>query len=175
MKCVLVISRKWNSNDSEHLPLFFTVQQCVFSDWIEFTEPSMVVLVHLPPNAFSFFFKFFYHICIDHINWMYNIFFYCNGSVNLRLSHIDWLYVYIYRVSQKKGNPFYQWDIFIVAQVFIELYSSCSRAFSLLSFDTKHMTISQCMTEKEQFELMHVKIELRRIMVLSWSSGPSSD
>ena len=29
------------------------------------------------------------------------------------------------------------------------------------------MTISQCMTEKEQFELMHVKIELRRIMVLS--------
>ena len=42
------------------------------------------------------------------------------------------------------------------------------RAFSLLSFDTKHMMISQCMTEKEQFELMHVKIELRRIMVLSW-------
>ena len=29
------------------------------------------------------------------------------------------------------------------------------------------MTISQYMTEKEQFELMHVKIELRRIMVLS--------
>ena len=75
---------------------------------------------------------------------------------------------YIYRVSQKKGNPFYQWDIFIVAQVFIELYASCSRAFSILSFDTKHMTISQYMTEKEQFELMHVKIELRRIMVLSW-------
>ena len=69
---------------------------------------------------------------------------------------------------RKKGNPFYQWDIFIVAQVFIELYASCSRAFSILSFDTKHMTISQYMTEKEQFELMHVKIELRRIMVLSW-------
>ena len=33
--------------------------------------------------------------------------------------------------------------------------------------DTKHMTISQCMTENEQFVLMHVKIELRRIMVLS--------
>ena len=74
----------------------------------------------------------------------------------------------LYRVSQKKGNPFYQWDIFIVAQVFIKLYASCSRTFSLLSFDTKHMTIPQRMTEKEQFELMHVRIELRRIMVLSW-------
>ena len=40
-------------------------------------------------------------------------------------------------------------------------------AFSLLSFDTKHMMISQCMNEKEQFKLMHVKIDLRRIMVLS--------
>ena len=29
------------------------------------------------------------------------------------------------------------------------------------------MTISQYMTEKEQIELMHVKIELRRIMVLT--------
>ena len=29
------------------------------------------------------------------------------------------------------------------------------------------MMISQCMTEKEQFKLMHVKIDLRRIMVLS--------
>ena len=28
--------------------------------------------------------------------------------------------------------------------------------------------ISQCMTEKEQFKLMHVEIDLRRIMVLSW-------
>ena len=27
--------------------------------------------------------------------------------------------------------------------------------------------ISQCMNEKEQFKLMHVKIDLRRIMVLS--------
>ena len=36
------------------------------------------------------------------------------------------------------------------------------------SFDTKHMTISKCMTKKEHFELMHGKIELRRIMVLSW-------
>ena len=81
-----------------------------------------------------------------------------------------WLNLWIvqYRVSQKKGNPFYQWDIFIVAQVFIELYASCSRAFSILSFDTKHMTISQYMTEKLQFELMHVKIGLRRIMVWSW-------
>ena len=29
------------------------------------------------------------------------------------------------------------------------------------------MMISQYMTEKEQFKLMHVKIDLRRIMVLS--------
>ena len=45
---------------------------------------------------------------------------------------------------------------------------SLSSAFSLLSFDTKHMMISQCMNDKEQFKLMHVKIDLRRIMVLSW-------
>ena len=49
----------------------------------------------------------------------------------------------------------------------IKLYASLSRAFSLLSFDAKHMMICQCMTEKEQFKLMHVKIDLRRIMVLS--------
>ena len=48
-----------------------------------------------------------------------------------------------------------------------ELCASLSRAISLLSFDTKYMTISQCITEKEQFKLMHVKIDLRRIIVLS--------
>ena len=42
----------------------------------------------------------------------------------------------------------------------IKLYALLSRAFSLLSFDTKHMMISQCMTEKEQFKLMQVKIGL---------------
>ena len=73
----------------------------------------------------------------------------------------------LYRVSQKKRKPVLSVSFFIVDHVFNELYASCSRAFSLLSFDTKHMTISQCMTKKEQFELMHVKIELRRIMVLS--------
>ena len=30
------------------------------------------------------------------------------------------------------------------------------------------MMISQCMTEMEQYKLVHVKIDLRRIMVLSW-------
>ena len=30
------------------------------------------------------------------------------------------------------------------------------------------MMISQSMNEKESFERMHVKIDLRRIMVLSW-------
>ena len=39
--------------------------------------------------------------------------------------------------------------------------------FSLLSFDTKHIMISQCMNEREQFKLIHVKNDLRRIMVLS--------
>ena len=34
--------------------------------------------------------------------------------------------------------------------------------------DTKHMMISECMNEKEKFKLMHVEIDLRRIMVLSW-------
>ena len=29
--------------------------------------------------------------------------------------------------------------------------------------------ISQCMTEKKQFKLMHVKIDLRRVMVLNWN------
>ena len=31
----------------------------------------------------------------------------------------------------------------------------------------KHIMISQCMNEREQFKLMHVKNDLRRIMVLS--------
>ena len=70
-------------------------------------------------------------------------------------------------VSQYIGNPFYQWDIFIATQDLIKLSVSLSRASPLLSFDTKHIMISQCMTEKEQFKLMHVKIDLRRIMVLS--------
>ena len=47
----------------------------------------------------------------------------------------------------------------------IKLYASLSRAFSLLSFDTKQMMIFQCMTEKEQIKLMHVKIDLRKIGV----------
>ena len=84
----------------------------------------------------------------------------------------------LYRVSQKKGNPVCQWDIFIATQSLIKLYASLSRAFSLLSFDTKHMMISQGMSANEQFKLMHVKIELRRIIVLSWCVeliGPSSD
>ena len=34
-------------------------------------------------------------------------------------------------------------------------------------FDTKHQMISQCMTEKKRIKLMHVKIDLRRIIVLS--------
>ena len=68
----------------------------------------------------------------------------------------------------KKETPFYQWDIFIATQDLIRLYASLSRAFSLLSIDIKHMMIAQCMNEKEQFKLMHDKIDLRRIMVLSW-------
>ena len=53
-------------------------------------------------------------------------------------------------------------------------YLVALRAFFLLSFDTKHMMISQCMIEKEKFKLMRVKIDLRRIMCveLIW---PSSD
>ena len=51
----------------------------------------------------------------------------------------------------------------------LTVYASLLRAFSLLSFDTKHMMISQGMTENEQFKLMHVKIDLRRIIGLSWS------
>ena len=74
----------------------------------------------------------------------------------------------LYSASQKKGNPFYQWDIFIATQDWNKLYTSLSIAFSLLSFDTKHIMISQCMNEREQVKLMHVKNDLRRIMVLSW-------
>ena len=66
-----------------------------------------------------------------------------------------------------KRKPVFQYDIFISTQDLIKLYTLLSRAFSLLSFDTKHMMISQCMTEQEQFKLMHVKIDLHRIMVLS--------
>ena len=46
------------------------------------------------------------------------------------------LHIALYRVSQKKGNPFHQWDIFIATQVLVKLYPSLSRAFALLSFDT---------------------------------------
>ena len=56
----------------------------------------------------------------------------------------------------------------IATQDLIKLYASTLRAFSLLSFDTKYMMISQCINEKEQFKLMHVEIDLRRIMVLIW-------
>ena len=52
-------------------------------------------------------------------------------------------------------------------QDLIKLYASLSSAFPLLSFDTKNMMISQCMTKMKQFKLMHVKIDMRRIMVLS--------
>ena len=68
----------------------------------------------------------------------------------------------------KKETRFISSIIFIATQDLIKLYASSSRAFSLLSFDTKYTMISQCMTEKEQLKLMHVKIDLRRIMVLSW-------
>ena len=79
--------------------------------------------------------KFFIWLCLFEINvnWMYL-------SLLLHGEHdkASLFQVVQYRVSQKRGNPFYQWDIFIVAQVFIKLYASCSRAFSILSFDTKH-------------------------------------
>ena len=88
-----------------------------------------------------------------------------NGSLHAADSHMMSIK---YCVSQKKGNPVCQWDIFITTQFLIKLYASLSRAFSLLSFDTKHMMISQGMTENEQFKLMHVKIDLRRIILLSW-------
>ena len=39
--------------------------------------------------------------------------------------------------------------------------------FLFFHFDTKHIMTSQCMNEREQFKLMHVKNDLRRIMVLS--------
>ena len=39
--------------------------------------------------------------------------------------------------------------------------------FLFFHFDTKHMMISKCMTEKEQFKLIHVKIDLRRILVMN--------
>ena len=68
----------------------------------------------------------------------------------------------------KKENLTYQWEIFIATQDLIELCASLSRAISLFSFDTKHMTISQCVTEKKQFKLNACQIDLRRIMVLSW-------
>ena len=43
-----------------------------------------------------------------------------------------------------------------------------SSAFSLLSFDTKHMMILQCMTEKKDLNSCMSESRVRRIMVLSW-------
>ena len=40
--------------------------------------------------------------------------------------------------------------------------------FSSLILIPNTWWLSQCMNEKEQFKLMHVKTDLRRIMVLSW-------
>ena len=88
-----------------------------------------------------------------------------------KLSLLETMYTILthYTVRpNKKETRFYQWDICIATQDLIKLYASLSRAFSLLLFDTKDMMISQCMNEKEQFKLMRVKFDLRRIMVLSW-------
>ena len=82
--------------------------------------------------------------------------------------HINVFYVTLNTVCpNKKETRLPVICIFIATHVLITLYASLSRVFYLLSFDTKHMMISQCMTETEQVKLMHVKIDLRRIMVLS--------
>ena len=54
------------------------------------------------------------------------------------IEHLQWQKFesgreHLYRVSQKKGNPVCQWDIFIATQVLIKLCASLSRAFPLLS------------------------------------------
>ena len=41
---------------------------------------------------------------------------------------------------------------------------SSFRAFNLLSFDTKYDMMHSCMTDQEQFERKHVRIDLHRIM-----------
>ena len=45
---------------------------------------------------------------------------------------------FVYRVSQKKGNPFYQWDIFIVAQVFIKTICFLFKGIFPSFINTKH-------------------------------------
>ena len=76
--------------------------------------------------------------------------------------------IYTVRPNKKETRFISEISSIIATQDLIKLYASLSRAFSLLSFDTTHMMIPQCMTEKKRLKLVHVKINLRRIMVLSW-------
>ena len=66
----------------------------------------------------------------------------------------------------KKETRFYQWDIFIATQDLIKLYTSLG--VFLFFHLIPNMMISQGMIKKEQFRLVHVNIDLRRKMVLSW-------
>ena len=69
-----------------------------------------------------------------------------------------------YRVSQKKGNPFSQDDIFIDIQIGIIILCSPLREFNLLSFDTMYDMMYSRMTDQEQMKRKHVRIDLHRIM-----------
>ena len=48
-----------------------------------------------------------------------------------------------YTVHPNKKETCFIFDIFIATQDLIKLYSSLSRAFSLLSFDTKHISMHE--------------------------------
>ena len=72
-------------------------------------------------------------------------------------------------------HALYAWDIFIATQDWNKLYASLSRAFSLLSFDTKHIMAYLNADESKGNNLNSCmsKRDLRRIMV--WVIWPSSD
>ena len=64
----------------------------------------------------------------------------------------------------KKGNPISHECIFIREKAGIMILCSSFRAFNLLSFDTKYDMMHSRMTDQEQFERKHVRIDLHRIM-----------
>ena len=70
----------------------------------------------------------------------------------------------IYSASQKKGNPISYEYIFIKEKAKIMILRSSFRVFNLLSFNTKHDMMHSRMTNQEQFERRHVRIDLHRIM-----------
>ena len=129
-----------------------TTNRVIILSWMQFPIQAIVPQVQL-------------YVCMMHLKeWKTPAFLSKFGIDDHSCSSFNtYLFFFFIQCVPIKRKP-----VISVTEDLIKLYASLSRAYSLLSVDTKHMMISQCMTEKEQFKLIHVKSDLRRIMVLSW-------